>query len=637
MNSLALRGLRRAGDIIVPGEGKFPRFSREGLEIHLPRMLNEMYADDRDGFSFLMTLFGLLPSLAVRLILWICAHDHWWPGFIARYLRQIHIGVRGVVLTLYYSGLDASQILPNLGYETSIKTKLPRDDEMTDLLTQANPFNPATLLAGPLLIMQKAQAAQKEIATLDVAARLKLIKNLRLNILKRQEELVDIIQRETQKARTDVLTSELFPLLEHLVFLEKQAERALKDETVETPLAMMGKKSRIWFEPLGVVLVISPWNYPFYQAIVPITCAFVTGNATIYKPSEVTPLTGLVERLLAEAGFNPDWAQVVYGDGRIAQELIEQKPQKIFFTGSVATGKKIMAQASTHLIPVELELGGKDPMIVFPGAHLNRAVKGAAWGAFTNTGQSCTSVERLYVHTSIYEEFKKMLVAEALSLKLGVDSDGGADMGAMISEKQVKIVADLVKDALSQGAKMLTGSQWDFTSRVIPPIILEGTTHAMRINQEEIFGPVLPLMRFDTEEDAILLANDSQFGLSASVWGKADQCERVARKLVTGNVSINNVMLSEGNHALPFGGVKDSGIGRYKGVMGLRSFTNIKSVLIDANSKKIEANWYPYTEKKYRLFSQLTQALFRQKLIGFALSGLKLESAAQKAKREPRA
>jgi acyl-CoA reductase-like NAD-dependent aldehyde dehydrogenase len=385
---------------------------------------------------------------------------------------------------------------------------------------------------------------------------------------------------------------------------------------------------------MGNVLIISPWNYPFYQAIVPITCSFIAGNATIYKPSEVTPLTGLVESVLSQAGIKSDWVQVIYGDGKIGSELIEQRPNKIFFTGSVSTGKKIMQQASQYLIPVELELGGKDPMIVFDDVDINRAVKGAVWGAFTNTGQSCTSVENLYVHENIYENFKKLLIEEVQKIKIGVDSDATADMGGMISDKQVLIVSELVRDAISNGAKILTGSDWDFKSRFIPPIILENTTKQMRINQEEIFGPVLPLMKFKNEQEAIKLANDSNFGLSASVWSNdLERAKRVSSQLITGNISINNVMLSEGNHALPFGGVKDSGIGRFKGIQGLRGFCNIKSVLVDKNSKKIEANWYPYTPRKYELFSGLIQSLFSggiKKFIGLIRFGLPLENLSQK-------
>lgn len=634
IHPLSCKGLLRAGDILLPGDRQFPSFSEANLLANLPRIMDEMYADDREGFKALTMALGLLPSPLARLILWIAAHDRFFPGVLGALLRQIHVGVRGVIFTLYYSGIDQHGILPGLGYATSINSTLPQDHDMQDLLQSAHPLRQANQSAHPTAVMMRAQEAWPALAKLSVKERLVFIGRIKQVVLDRQEEIVQLIQNETHKARTDIMTSELFPLFEHLAFLEKHAEKVLRDETVATPLAMLGKKSQMWFEPLGTVLVISPWNYPFYQAIVPITCCFVTGNACVYKPSEITPLQGMVESVLKEAGFAENWAQVVYGDGTIAQELINARPQKIFFTGSVATGRKIMAQAAQYLIPVELELGGKDPMIVFKEANLQRAVKGAAWGAFTNAGQSCTSVERLYVQDEIYEDFKQLLVSEVRSLKVAVDKDGNSDMGGMISEKQVRLIADLVKDALAHGAKMLTGETWDFHSRFIPPIVLEGTTHAMRINQEEIFGPVLPLMRFSTEAEAIKLANDSSFGLSASVWGEKTQVERVSRQIVTGNVSINNVMVSEGNHALPFGGVKDSGIGRYKGAMGLRAFCNVKSVLIDGNSKKIEGHWYPYDATKYGFFTGLMQALFRGNLIGFALNGLKLESYAQKAKRK---
>lgn len=632
MGPLSIRGVRKAGDILISGDRDLPSFSEADLCREIPRLLNDMYPDDREGIIALTAVFGLLPGIVVRFILWLAAHDHFFPGPIGALLRQIHVGVRGIVFTLYYSNIDRHQILQTLGYHTTINSTLSEDTEMQELLQSAHPFLQAPA-SSPVALLEKARNAQPAIAGMTIAERLAVIARLREVILERQEEIVQRIQDETRKARTDILTSEIFGIMEHLHFLEKTAVRALKDEGVSTPLAMMGKKSQIWFEPLGTVLVISPWNYPFYQAIVPITACFVAGNATVYKPSEITPLIGLVESVLQQAGFDPDWAPVAYGDGAVAQQLIAARPDKVFFTGSVATGKKIMAQASEQLIPVELELGGKDPMIVFKEANLQRAVKGAAWGAFTNSGQSCTSVERLYVEESIYPAFRDQLLIEVRSMKVAVDKDGDSDMGAMISKKQVRIVADLVKDAVAQGATMLTGQEWDFYSPFIPPIILENTTHSMRINREEIFGPVLPLMTFKTEEEAIRLANDSAFGLSASVWGEKTQVERVARKIVTGNVSINNVMVSEGNHALPFGGVKDSGIGRYKGVMGLRAFCNVKSVLIDGNSKKIEANWYPYTKTKYRFFTGLTQSLFRGKLIGFALNGLGLESHAQKAKR----
>lgn len=643
---LSLKGIQKAGDIVLPGGDGFPRFSETDFIQHFGRISHYMTPEDREGFKLLTAIMGIMPSFMIHLMLVMVSHHEKVPSFIGAIFRQVNMGVKGVLFTMYYSGLDEtnqerSKIFKLMKYETNINTPLSEDTEMETLVAQNNPLlNMAAHnfdtsdVAG---VFQKARLASSAIAQLSVKERLAFITRIRETLLRRQEEITDVIQKETSKSRTDIMTSEFFPLYEHLEFLEHQAVAALTPEKIATPIAMMGKSSKIWFEPLGTILVISPWNYPFYQAIVPISCAFITGNATVYKPSEITPLTGLVESVLAEAGFKPEWAQVVYGDGAIGQELINQRPQKIFFTGSVNTGKKIMAQASQFLIPTELELGGKDPMIVFEDVNMERAVRGAIWGSFTNSGQSCTSVERLYVQESIYETFKKELVEETKRIKMGVDQDGDADMGGMISQKQVSLIAELVKDALAQGAKMLTGDSWDFKSNFIPPIILEGTTHAMRINQEEIFGPVLPLMKFKTEEEAITLANDSTFGLSASVWSKdKTRAQRVASKIVTGNISINNVMLSEGNHALPFGGVKDSGIGRYKGVHGLRGFTNMKSVLVDADSSKIEANWYPYTAKKYGLFTGLTQSLFStgiKKWVGFARFGLALEGIAKK-KRE---
>ena len=638
-SDLSLKGLNKVGDIIVPGDQERAAFSQTNFLKDFYRISSYMNADDREGLKILTTILAFTPGFAIRFLLYLSSKNDSFPGIFGSLLRQINFGLKGVVLTLYYTNLDEldeNSILKTIHYHTHID-QLGEDTEMENLFNNQNPLINIQSKS-PDVIFQNARNAQDSIANLSVKERLSYITKIKSIVLARQEEIIETIQKETRKARTDILTSEIFPLMEHLDFLEARAEKGLSDEKVPTPIAMMGKTSKIFFEPLGTVLIISPWNYPFYQAIVPITCSFITGNATVYKPSEITPLKGLVESVLNEAGLQENWVQIAYGEGNLGVDLINQRPQKIFFTGSVGTGKKIMAQAAQFLIPVELELGGKDPMLVFEDANIDRAAKGAAWGSFTNSGQSCTSVERLYVHESIYPAFKEKLVAETKSLKVGIDKDGDADMGEMISEKQVQIVSELVQDALKNGATLLTGTDWDFKSRRIPPMIIENTTHQMRINQEEIFGPVLPIMKFKNEEDGIRLANDSQFGLSASVWTKdKERAIRVSKKIQTGNISVNNVMLSEGNHDLPFGGVKDSGIGRYKGIHGLRNFCNIKSILIDADSKKIEANWYPYSPKKYNLFTGLTQGLFAgglKKWTGLVRFGLPLESHSQKAKRE---
>ncbi len=478
-------------------------------------------------------------------------------------------------------------------------------------------------------MFERSRRAAAQLATQPVAERIQRLAALRRVVLARQEEIVDRIQSDCGKSRSDALISEIFGVLDNLAWLEAHVAKMLADRKQHTPIALMGKTSWTWYEPLGTILVISPWNYPFYQAIVPIACAYVTGNAVIYKPSEWTPLTGLVEDLTRAAGFMEDAVQIAYGDGAVGAALIEQRPDKIFFTGSTRTGAAIMAQASRHLIPVELELGGKDAMIVFDDVDVQRAAAGAAWGALTTTGQSCTSVERLYVQASIYDRFRDALVAEVRRLKQEVDSDGDADLGAMTTDFQVKIVAEHVADARAKGARFVTGGDWDGTSRLIPPMVLDGVRDDMKVAREETFGPVIPLLPFSSEEEVIRLANDSPYGLTASVWSKdLDRARRVARALKVGGVSINNVMATEANPALPFGGLKQSGFGRYKGEQGLHAFCNVKSVLIDKDSAKIEANWYPYTAEKYRLFSDLTRSLFSDgplRLAKFAIAGLKLE------------
>lgn len=620
-----IKGIMKAGDVLVPEEAGFRKFSATPFIQEVDRMADYMTDEDRSGFAFLMGLFAVLPTPIVSAILRLASASQNGSSPLTAPLRLINIGVKGVIYTLYYSDLTADKRIHKM-LEWQTKCGDDPKTKIDSMGTAARAF-------------YNARMGQASLSQLSVADRVKYISKLRELIIAGQEEIIEAIQLETGKSRSDALMSEIFSVLDHLSYLERFSEKVMADRKVYTSLVLMGKTSKVFFEPMGTALVISPWNYPFYQAIVPITLSFVCGNTTVYKPSELTPLKGLVEKFLDAAGIGSEWVQVVYGDGKLGSELIDQHPDKIFFTGSTRTGKKIMEQAAKYLIPVELELGGKDPMIVFEDADLHRTTSGALWGAMTNSGQSCTSVERLYVQQTIYDRFRDELVAKAKEMTVGTDTNGSTDIGTMTSEDQVKIVVRHLEDALAKGAKQLTGKTWDKTSKKIPPIILEGVNETMLIYREETFGPILPIIPFANEEEVIRMANDSEYGLSASVWSKDKaRAERVARKIKTGNVSVNNVMLSEGNHALPFGGVKNSGFGRFKGEFGFYSFSNVKSVIVDSMSSKIEANWYPYTPKKYLLFKQMMAGAFSRGIgafIRFALNGLSLESySAKSAKRD---
>jgi aldehyde dehydrogenase (NAD+) len=631
-----LAGLDKVGDVVLPGDGTLPPFSAVRSPADAERMLAHMTEKDRRGVKGVLAVFSFLPTVLVRAFYWLTDQHGRLPGALAAPFRMANIGIKGVVMTLYYTdsrggihdaiGWDARVVAPG---ETPVpRTPLPV------------PEPPAPARPTPASAFAAVRAGRESLRALGVRERLDYVTRLKQVILARREEIIDRIQKDTGKSRADALISEIFGVLDNLHWLEKHAAKALRDRKQPTPIALMGKTSWTWYEPLGTILVIAPWNYPFYQAIVPIAHAFAAGNTVVFKPSEWTPLEGLVEDLLGAAGFAPAWVQVVYGDGVVGAACVAERPDKVFFTGSTRTGRKILAAAADDLVPVELELGGKDPTIVFADVNLERAAAGVAWGGLTTTGQSCTSVERCYVERSVYEPFKQALVREVARLRQETDRDGDADLGAMTTDFQVAIVARHVADAKTKGAHFLTGGDWDGRSRMIPPMVLDGVTPDMAVVSDETFGPVIPLIPFESEDEAVRAANDSPYGLTASVWSKdIARAKRVARALETGGVSINNVMATEANPALPFGGTKQSGFGRYKGEHGLHAFCNVKSVLVDKDSKKIEANWYPYTREKYRLFTELTLALFGgglRNFVKFALTGMKLEKYSTQVSRTGR-
>jgi acyl-CoA reductase-like NAD-dependent aldehyde dehydrogenase len=483
----------------------------------------------------------------------------------------------------------------------------------------------------------RARAAFEVIRAMSVKERLQEVAKLKRYLCENRERVVDQICAETGKSRTDALVLEVFPALDVMDFYEKNAVKILADQKVKTPIFQFGKKSRIYYEPMGPVLIISPWNYPFHLSFIPFICAFVAGNPVIMKPSKFTPLKGLMEDLCENSGFIKDGLQMVYATRKTANLLIDAKPAKIFFTGSVGAGKSVMARAAQHLIPLELELGGKDPMIVFDDVDIERTVNGALWGGMANTGQTCIAVERVYVQEGVYDEFLKVLQEKAARIENlhGREEtlhEHDLDMGAMTAEFQIQEIEEQLEDARANGANIICGGAREPGSHVFPPTIVTDVTRDMQIVREESFGPVISVMKFKTEEEAIAHANDSNLGLSASVWS-ADQerAVRVARRIEAGSVSVNNVIATQANPALPFGGIKDSGFGRYRGSFGLHSFSHVKSCVIDKQSSKVELHWYPYSKKKYALFGKLIDSAYKEgNLLKVLLNAIALENLAKK-------
>ncbi|WP_433749114.1 aldehyde dehydrogenase family protein [Falsibacillus pallidus] len=460
-------------------------------------------------------------------------------------------------------------------------------------------------------IYVQSRDAQKVWASKSIKERMESFKRLRLEMVERMEEIAEVISKSTGKVLTEAITADIMPTIDAIMHIEKHSERGLKRKKVKTPLLLIGKKSYVEWMPRGAVLIISPWNYPLNLAMVPVLSALAGGNSVILKPSEVTPLVGeIMGELFRGKGFPSHIVQVVQGGKEIGEALTSASPDYIFFTGSVQTGKKIGEAAARNLIPSTLELGGKDPMIIFEDANLERAAKGAVWGAFTNSGQVCMSTERLYVEQSVYHKFLKLIREEAGRIKQGVSVDD--DLGSMTSEAQKEILKVQITEAIHSGAILETGvhpDEWD-ERLFLPLMILTNVSPEMSIMKEESFGPVLPIMTFETMEEVIELANSTRYGLNASVWSRdLEKAKMAAGRLLSGAVVINDVITSVANHHLPFGGVKESGIGRYHGEQGIQIFCHEKAVLEDSGKRRTEVQWFPY-EGKYPLFIKLFKSYF---------------------------
>ncbi|HZQ69114.1 MAG TPA: succinic semialdehyde dehydrogenase [Terriglobales bacterium] len=450
--------------------------------------------------------------------------------------------------------------------------------------------------------VERARAAQPSWQRLGVRKRIGALRDFQQLLHSRKTQIAAQITQEAGKPRVEALLTEVLVVLDAAGFCIRNAHALLRDEPVpHANVAMKTKAGRIVREPFGVIGIISPWNYPFSIPATETLAALVAGNAVVLKPSEFTSLVALeLQSLLRRAGVPEDLFQVVLGDGATGAALIASDIDKLIFTGSVGTGKRIAQAAAARLLPVVLELGGKDPMLVLEDADIDVASSGAVWGAFVNAGQTCLSVERCYVHRKIYDQFLDACVRKTKQLRQGNGMSEEVDVGPMIHDRQLAIVEKQVDEARTCGARVLAGGmrRRDLGPNFYAPTVLADVTHDMEIMRGETFGPVLPIMAFDSEEQAIELANDSDYGLAASIWTRdRARAEKIAARLQAGTVMINDTVACFGISEAPHGGVKASGIGRTHGRFGLEEMVRIKYIDSDRLPGLKKIWWYGYGAK----------------------------------------
>jgi acyl-CoA reductase-like NAD-dependent aldehyde dehydrogenase len=489
----------------------------------------------------------------------------------------------------------------------------------------------------------RAHAAQPGWASVGVHLRITILQKFQHLLHQKKSEVAQLVTREAGKPYVEALLTEVLVVLDAARFLIENAYHLLRDEPVpHGNLAMKAKSGRLLREPYGVIGIISPWNYPFSIPATESLAALVAGNAVVLKPSEFTSLTAIeLASLFHEAGVPKEIFQVITGDGSTGAALLDTSPvvassvdtslprassthaspprssiDKLVFTGSVPTGKRIAQAAAARLLPVVLELGGKDPMLVLDDADVEIASSGAVWGAFVNAGQACLSAERCFVHRSLYEPFLEACARKTRQLRVGDGMDPETDVGPLIHERQLLNVESHVEDARANGARVLVGGKRlpELGPNFYAPTVLADVTPGMSIMREETFGPVLPVMPFDIDDDAVRLANDSEYGLAASVWTRdRDRGEAIARRIQAGTVMVNDVLSCFGISEAPHGGMKASGIGRSHGRWGLEEMVRTKYVDSDRLPGMAKVWWYGYGNAFARQMEGLLDMQFAQR------------------------
>jgi succinate-semialdehyde dehydrogenase/glutarate-semialdehyde dehydrogenase len=459
----------------------------------------------------------------------------------------------------------------------------------------------------------KARRAQEAWGALPVEERCERVLRFRDALVDRADELVDLLVRECGKPRHEALLHEVMVAADLATYFAKAAPKVLAPRSLSLHL-MKHRKSYVHYMPRGVVGVISPWNYPLQLPLRDVIMAVIAGNAAVLKPSEVTPLIALKAKEVWDgAGLPEDLFQVVTGGGAAGAALIDAGVQLVVFTGGVATGKRVAAACGERLIPCVMELGGKAPLLALPDADLERTARGIVFGGFTNSGQVCISVERVYAHAEVHDRLLDRVVELTKELRQGDPSTETVDIGAIIFPKQIEIAERHIADAVAKGAKVLAGGKRvPGKGQFFEPTVLGNCDHSMTVMTEEIFGPIVPFMKVSTEEEAIRLANDSHLGLNAYVFsGDRHHGRQVAERVQAGSVLVNDVLSNGGCPEAPFGGIKQSGFGRVMGDESLREMCDVRHISVDrvALGSK-DPLWFPYTDKAYEWFRRGMRAMF---------------------------
>jgi len=469
-------------------------------------------------------------------------------------------------------------------------------------------YSPLTSMQELKKVFDKARAAQKPWAELPVKERVAHMGWVREYMVEKAEDIAEVISRDNGKTRLDALSTEVFPAILAVAYYGKRARKFLRTQRLRpASILLLNKRSKVIRVPHGVIGIISPWNYPFSIAFSEVVMALLAGNAVVLKTATETQMVGRkLEECFSAAALPEGVFTYVNIPGRLAgSAFLEMGIDKLFFTGSVSVGKKLMGEAAETLTPLVLELGGNDAMLVCDDADLHRAASGGVWAGLQNCGQTCAGVERIYVHERIYEPFLELLKQKVEALRVGYDENFNVDLGVMTTERQVSTVRRHLEDALAKGAVIFARSsqpEGDGSGNMLPAMVLTEVNHEMLVMREETFGPIVGVMKVRNMNEAVALANDSHLGLTSSVWSRnRKEAEKLARQIHAGAVMINDHVMSHGMAETPWGGFKESGIGRTHGAIGFDEMTQPQVIVHDLMPfARQNIWWFPHGEEKYR-------------------------------------